>query len=78
MPHFPKPFFRPSRGLWYVQIRGKQINLGPDQDAAFQRYHDLMRQPKPAAAARAGYGERGRGDRPVSRLVREEPRRTDL
>jgi hypothetical protein len=29
MPHFPKPFFRPSRGLWYIQIRGKQHNLGP-------------------------------------------------
>ncbi|HET6423750.1 MAG TPA: hypothetical protein VFG20_08715, partial [Planctomycetaceae bacterium] len=28
MPHFPKPFFRPSRGLWYIQIEGKQHNLG--------------------------------------------------
>lgn len=48
MPHFPKPFFRRSRGLWYVQLRGRQLNLGPDQDAAFARYHELMAQPPEA------------------------------
>lgn len=42
MSHFPKPFFRPARRLWYVQMAGKQINLGPDRDAAFERYHELM------------------------------------
>ena len=47
MPHFPKPFYRKSRGLWYVQIDGKQHNLGPDRDQAFDAYHDLMRQPQP-------------------------------
>lgn len=46
MPHFPKSFFRKSRGLWYVQIDGKQHNLGADQDAAFDQYHRLMQQPK--------------------------------
>ena len=46
MPHFPKPFFRPSRGLWYVQVEGKQVNLGPDREAAFRRYHELMGKPK--------------------------------
>jgi hypothetical protein len=43
VPHHPKPFFRPSRRLWYVQIDGKQYNLGPDERQAFERYHDLMR-----------------------------------
>ena len=42
MPHFPKPFFRTPRGLWYVQGDGRQVNLGPDRDEAFCRYHDLM------------------------------------
>ena len=42
MPRFPKPFFRQSRGLWYVQVGGKQINLGHDRDAAFRQYHALM------------------------------------
>ncbi len=42
MSRFPKPFFRPARCLWYVQLAGKQINLGPDRDAAFERYHELM------------------------------------
>ncbi len=42
MPHYPKPFFRAPRGLWYVQIDGRQVNLGPDRDEAFRRYHDLM------------------------------------
>lgn len=42
MPHFPKPYFRKSRGFWYVQIDGRQINLGRDRDDAFQQYHRLM------------------------------------
>lgn len=42
MAHFPKPFFRPKRQNWYVQLAGKQINLGPDRDAAFEQYHELM------------------------------------
>ena len=50
MPHFPKPFFREDRGLWYVQLYGKQHNLGRDKDAAFRKYHDLMRAPAPVAS----------------------------
>jgi integrase len=46
MPHFPKPFFRPARGLWYVQFKGKQHNLGPDRHTAFKRYHELMTAPE--------------------------------
>jgi len=49
MPHFPKPFFRPNRGLWYVQLDGKQHNLGPDETAAFTAYHKLMGQPQKRA-----------------------------
>lgn len=49
MPKFPKPWFRPSRRTWYVQLDGKQHNLGPDKDQAFERYHELMRsRPKEA------------------------------
>ena len=51
MPHYPKPFFRKSRQLWYVQIDGRQINLGPDRDAAFTQYRDLMAAPKLLAPA---------------------------
>ncbi len=43
MPHFPKPFFKKARRSWYVEIDRKQINLGPDQTQAFDRYHELMR-----------------------------------
>ncbi len=46
MPHFPKPFFKKSRGLWYVEIDRRQISLGRDQDLAFRRYHELMRNPE--------------------------------
>lgn len=46
MPHFPKPFFKKSRGLWYVEIDRKQINLGRDREEAFRRYHELMAEPK--------------------------------
>lgn len=46
MPHFPKPFFKAGRGVWYVEINRKQINLGPNQDEAFRQYHQLMAQPQ--------------------------------
>jgi integrase len=45
MPHYPKPFFRKSRQLWYVQLAGRQINLGPDREEAFKQYRDLMAAP---------------------------------
>jgi hypothetical protein len=55
MSHYPKPFFRKSRQLWYVQLDGKQFNLGPDRQDAFKRYHELMAKPErkrlPATAA---------------------------
>jgi integrase/recombinase XerC len=53
MPHFPKPFFRPKKNRWYVQLDGKHFNLGPDRDQAFDRYHKIMadrKQPVPVAA----------------------------
>lgn len=46
MPHFPKPWFRPSPNTWYVEIDGKQVNLGQDKDEAFRQYHKLMSQPR--------------------------------
>jgi hypothetical protein len=42
VPRYSKPFFRAPRGLWYVQINGRQVKLGPDRDEAFRRYPDLM------------------------------------
>ena len=45
MKKFPKPWYRPSRGVWYVTIDGKQHNLGPNRDEAFRRYHELMARP---------------------------------
>ncbi len=46
MKKFPKPWYRPARGVWYVTLDGQQINLGPDRDAAFDRYKKLLSQPK--------------------------------
>lgn len=39
---FPKPWYRPARGVWYVTLDGRQFNLGPDKEAAFEHYHQLM------------------------------------
>jgi integrase len=50
MPHFPKPWFRQDRGLWYVQLHGRQYNLGRDRDQAFRRYHQLLAAPAPVEA----------------------------
>ena len=46
MAHFPKPCFKKSRGVWYVEINRKQINLGTDKDEAFRQYHQLMGKPR--------------------------------
>ncbi len=46
MPHFPKPFFKKGRGVWYVEINRKQHNLGPDKDEALRLYRQLMGQPR--------------------------------
>lgn len=40
--HYPKPFFRPKRNCWYVQIDGHEHTLGPDESAARAEYHRLM------------------------------------
>lgn len=45
MVRFRKPFYRPSRGLWYVWHEGRQINLGPEKSAAFAAWHELTSKP---------------------------------
>jgi integrase len=47
MQKFPKPFYRTAREAWFVQVDGKQINLGPDRDEAMRRYHEAMRAKRP-------------------------------
>ena len=42
----PKPFFRKFTKSWYVQIRGKQINLGRDRKQAWARYRQLTASPE--------------------------------
>ena len=56
MAHFPKPFFKQARQLWYVEIDRKQHCLGPDKEAAFLQYHQLMQtqQRTPLGLAAAG------------------------
>jgi hypothetical protein len=41
----PKPWFRKERQAWFVTINGAQHNLGPDKNQAYDRFHELMRQP---------------------------------
>jgi integrase len=48
---FPKPWYRPNRGVWYVTIDGRQHNLGPDREEAARRYHELMARPQPKKVA---------------------------
>ena len=64
MPHFPKPFFRSDRAVWFVQVGGKQVRLSPDRDEAFRLYHELVARPPGGGAGRAGSRRvRGRGNR---------------
>ena len=45
MKKFPKPWYRPSRGVWYVTLNDRQHNLGPDREAAFKQYGELLANP---------------------------------
>ncbi len=38
----PEPFYRPKKNRWYVEINGKQINLGPNEDSARVRWHQIL------------------------------------
>ena len=51
MKKFPKPWYRSSRGLRYVTLDGVQHNLGPDKDAAFKQYKQLLVQPEQTTAS---------------------------
>jgi integrase len=54
MARTPKPWFREQCKSWYVCIKGKQVDLGPDKQEAERRFHELLgRKPdeaKPVAA----------------------------
>jgi integrase len=39
-----KPWFRESRNAWFVEIDGKQHNLGSDKEEALRQFHSLMAQ----------------------------------
>ncbi|MCG8450367.1 MAG: hypothetical protein MI725_12430 [Pirellulales bacterium] len=41
-PRRPRPFFRRQTQSWYVQLDGRQINLGCDRDAAWDKYNEVM------------------------------------
>ena len=38
----PRPFFRKFTQTWYLELGGKQINLGRDKKAAWDEYHSIM------------------------------------
>lgn len=42
MPRDPKPWFRKDRDAWFVTINGRRYNLGPERNAAFDRFYDMM------------------------------------
>ena len=37
-----KPFFRKQTKSWYCSIKGRQISLGKDREAAHKKFHTLM------------------------------------
>ena len=41
-----KPWFRKACGAWFVTVDGVQHNLGADKKKAFERFYQLMREPK--------------------------------
>jgi integrase len=39
---FAKPFFRASKGAWYLQLGKRQISLGKEREEAFKRYREIL------------------------------------
>lgn len=50
----PEPWFRKSTGKWYVQVQGKQIDLGPNEKEAWRLYHETMLE-KPTIRSVSGF-----------------------
>lgn len=42
----PRPWFWQARRAWYVTLEGTRHRLGEEKPAAFQRFYQLMQQPK--------------------------------
>ncbi|WP_425400378.1 tyrosine-type recombinase/integrase [Aeoliella sp.] len=42
MPRQPKPYLRKQTNSWYCSIGGRQISLGKEQEAAFEKFYELM------------------------------------
>ena len=38
----PQPYFRKQKNAWYVQLNGRRISLGRDEEEAWQKYYELM------------------------------------
>ena len=45
-----QPFFRPRRKTWYMEIKGKEIPLGKDKEAAFKEFHRIMAGEEPVTS----------------------------
>ncbi|HBE68162.1 MAG TPA: hypothetical protein DDW52_08435 [Planctomycetaceae bacterium] len=45
MPRPRKPWYRKSKKRWFVEVNGKQVNLGPEREEAFRQFHKLMSEP---------------------------------
>lgn len=43
---FPKPWYRKSRGAWFVTLDGRQIQLGEKKKEALVRYKELLKEPR--------------------------------
>ncbi|MEO8498593.1 MAG: hypothetical protein ABI614_26315 [Planctomycetota bacterium] len=42
MPRSSKPFFRKQTKSWYCSVGGKQISLGKEREAAFDKFYKMM------------------------------------
>ena len=42
MARTPQPWFREDRQAWFVTIRGKRHNLGPDEKEAHRLFHEIL------------------------------------
>lgn len=55
----PKPYFKKSHKAWYVNLHGKNVRLGEDEETAWQEYHILMargKEIKPPTPVQAVFG----------------------
>ena len=72
----PKPWFRKSKGAWFVYLHGKAVRLGADKAEALRAYHRLLGEQQATPKATATLTVKTLGEQYLADLQRRVTART--